>query len=69
LSDDTIILMLGASTILGALGLTAFIWGLKTKQFDDSDKMMNAVLFDNEEDLNRIAKQEIKKHKSEKSDV
>jgi cbb3-type cytochrome oxidase maturation protein len=55
-SDDVIILMLGASTLLGAFGLFAFIWGLKTEQFDDQDKMMSSVLFDNEEDLNRKAK-------------
>ncbi len=56
MSDDVIILMLGASTLLGAFGLFAFIWGLKTEQFDDQDKMMSSVLFDNEEDLNRKAK-------------
>ncbi len=61
MSDDTIIMMLGASTLLGALGLIAFIWGLKTGQFDDQNKMMSSVLFDNEEDLNRIAKMEQKK--------
>jgi cbb3-type cytochrome oxidase maturation protein len=58
MSEDTIILMLGASTLLGALGLFAFIWGLKTDQFDDQDKMMSSVLFDNEEDLNRAVKAE-----------
>jgi cbb3-type cytochrome oxidase maturation protein len=62
-------MMLGASTVLGALGLTAFIWGLKTKQFDDSDKMMSAVLFDNEEDLNRKAKQENRKKEKLERDV
>lgn len=56
MSDDTIILMLGASTLLGAMGLFAFIWGLKTEQFDDQDKLMSSVLFDNEEDLRRKAK-------------
>ena len=61
MSDDTIIMMLGASTLLGALGLIAFIWGLRTGQFDDQNKMMSSVLFDNEEDLNRIAKMEQKK--------
>ena len=64
MSEDTIILMLGASTLLGAFGLFAFIWGLKTDQFDDQDKMMNSLLFDNEEDLNRMAnykKKSIKK--------
>lgn len=65
MSDDTIIMMLGASTLLGALGLIAFIWGLKTEQFDDQDKMMSSVLFDNEEDLNRAVKMEQKRNRSE----
>jgi cbb3-type cytochrome oxidase maturation protein len=58
--------MLGASTLLGASGLFAFIWGLKTNQFDDADKMMNSVLFDNDEDLNRIANHQNKKNSKEK---
>jgi len=66
MSEYTIILMLGASTLLGAFGLFAFIWGLKTEQFDDADKMMNSVLFDNEEDLNRIANHE-KRNSTKKS--
>jgi cbb3-type cytochrome oxidase maturation protein len=60
MSDSIIILMLSVSTLLGAIGLGAFIWGLKTEQFDDNDKMMSAVLFDNEDDLNRIAKHQDK---------
>jgi len=64
MSDDVIILMLSVSTFLGALGLVAFIWGLKTKQFDDQDKMMSSVLFDNEEDLNRMAKMEQRQKES-----
>ncbi len=61
--------MLGASTLLGALGLIAFIWGLKTEQFDDQDKMMSSVLFDNEEDLNRAVKIEKRKEKSDSKEA
>ena len=68
MNEYTIILMLGASTLLGAFGLFAFIWGLKTEQFDDQDKMMNCVLFDNEEDLNRIANHEKRKSKTKSKD-
>ena len=64
MSDSIIILMLSVSTLLGAIGLGAFIWGLKTEQFDDKDKMMSAVLFDNEDDLNRIAKYQDKSKKN-----
>ncbi len=58
--------MLSVSTLLGAFGLIAFIWGLKTGQFDDQEKMMNSVLFDNEEDLQRKAKMEEKKKNKKK---
>ena len=43
--------MLATSLIIGLLGLIAFLWGLKNGQFDDEKKMMQSVLFDNEEDL------------------
>ncbi|HIC09744.1 MAG TPA: cbb3-type cytochrome oxidase assembly protein CcoS [Campylobacterales bacterium] len=66
MSDSVIVLMLSVSTLLGAFGLIAFIWGLKTGQFDDQEKMMNSVLFDNEEDLQRKAKMEEKKKNKKK---
>ena len=47
--------MLVTSLIIGLLGLIAFLWGLKNGQFDDEKKMMQGVLFDNEEDLRRAA--------------
>ena len=54
-------MMLGASLFLGAIALTAFIWGIKNNQFDDEEKMMNAMHYDSEEDLNDAADQERKK--------
>jgi len=66
MSDSVIVLMLSVSTLLGAFGLIAFIWGLKTGQFDDQEKMMNSVLFDNEEDLQRKAKMEEKRKNKKK---
>jgi len=59
--------MLGVSVFIGFLGLVAFIWGLKTGQFDDEKKMMQGVLFDSEEDLIEAAKRDekIKKTKEE----
>ena len=53
--------MLGVSLILGFFGLLGFLWGLKNGQFDDENKMMEGVLFDTPEDLNKIAKKK-KKH-------
>ncbi len=59
-------MMLGASLILGGLALLAFLWGLKNGQFDDEEKFLNAVKFDNEEDLNDAVNQEKKKEKLRK---
>jgi len=54
-------MMLGASLFLGAIALVAFLWGIKEGQFDDEKKMLNQVLYDNEEDLNDTAEQDRKK--------
>jgi cbb3-type cytochrome oxidase maturation protein len=43
--------MLGVSTALGAFGLVALLWGVKTGQFDDQNKFLDAARYDNEEDL------------------
>ena len=56
-----ITMMLGASIFLGGLALIAFLWGIKSGQFDDKEKMMNQPLYDNEDDLNTAAEQERKK--------
>lgn len=62
MDTNTLILMISASIFLGSLGLGAFIWGLKTGQFDDQEKMMQGVLFDGEEELNDAANKEKKTH-------
>ena len=54
--DNWVIAMeLGASLFLGAIALTAFLWGIKNGQFDDETKMMNQVQFDDEKELNDAA--------------
>lgn len=69
MDTTTLVLMITVSLFLGSLGLIAFVWGLKTGQFDDKDKMMQGVLFDGEEELNDAAKQERKaKEKEQKSE-
>ena len=50
MSETTIILMLSVSTLLGALGLIALIWGVKTGQFDDQNRFIDGARYDNEED-------------------
>jgi len=57
LSVEIVAFMLGISLILGFFGLLGFLWGLKNGQFDDENKMMEGVLFDTPEDLNKIANQ------------
>ncbi|MDX1296508.1 MAG: cbb3-type cytochrome oxidase assembly protein CcoS [Sulfurimonadaceae bacterium] len=56
-----IVMMLGASIFLGGLALIAFLWGIKSGQFDDKEKMMNRPLYDDEDELNIAAEQERKK--------
>ena len=54
-------MMLGASTLLGALGLWALLWGLKTGQFDDTKKFLDGALLDSEEALHDAINLEKKK--------
>jgi cbb3-type cytochrome oxidase maturation protein len=56
MSENIIILMLSVSTFLGALGLIALIWGVKSGQFDDQSKFIDGVRYDNEEDLQDAVK-------------
>ncbi|WP_431859780.1 cbb3-type cytochrome oxidase assembly protein CcoS [Azospirillum sp.] len=40
--------MIAAALSLGGLGLIAFLWALKSGQFDDLDGAANRILFDDE---------------------
>lgn len=55
MSENIVALMIGISTFLGAIGLTALIWAVRTGQFDDHSKFIDAVRHDNEEDLQDAA--------------
>ena len=55
MSENIVILMIGVSTFLGALGLIALLWGVKTGQFDDQSKFIDAARFDGEEELRDAA--------------
>lgn len=61
MSNWVIAMMLGVSTLLGAFGLFALLWGLKTGQFDDEEKFLNAARYDSEEDLQDAVMMEKKK--------
>lgn len=54
--------MLFVSLLLGLFGLIAFLWGLKTGQFDDEKKMMQGILYDNQDDLNDAVQQKRKEN-------
>ena len=66
MDDWVVAMMLGASIFLGSIALFAFLWALKSGQFDDEEKFLNAVKFDSEEDLNDAINQEKKKEKLRK---
>ncbi len=65
MSEGVVILMIGISTFLGAIGLLALIWAVKTGQFDDEAKFVDAARFDNEEDLQAAIRLEEKKKERE----
>ncbi len=61
-----IALMLGASIFLGGLALIAFLWGIRSGQFDDEQKFLNQARLDGDEDLQDAVEQEQKKNKLKK---
>ncbi len=66
--DDTLFFMLVVGLIISAGMLFLFIWAAKSGQFDDSNKMVNGLLFDSVEDLNDAVNKEksLKAAKAEK---
>jgi len=63
-----IAMMLGASLLLGAVALGAFLWGIKNGQFDDEKRMMNQVHYDDEKELNDAASQQRKRESAMKKE-
>jgi len=64
MSDNVITLMIGISTALGAFGLFALIWGIKTGQFDDQEKFLDGAKFDSEEDYKDAVMMQKKKEEA-----
>ncbi|ADG92450.1 cytochrome oxidase maturation protein, cbb3-type [Arcobacter nitrofigilis DSM 7299] len=58
---STLLMMLVVGLIVSFAILGMFIWGAKTGQFDDTNKMMDGLLFDSQEDLNDAISRENKK--------
>ena len=61
-----IAMMIGASTLLGALGLWRLMWGIKSGQFDDHQKFLDGAQFDSEEALQDAVMMEKKKEEAKK---
>jgi cbb3-type cytochrome oxidase maturation protein len=66
MSESIVILMISVSTFLGALGLAALLWGVKTGQFDDQSKFIDAARYDGEEELRDAVMMEEKKIQAKK---
>jgi cbb3-type cytochrome oxidase maturation protein len=44
----SILYLIAISVTLGALGLAAFLWSLRSGQYDDMEGAANRILFDDE---------------------
>ena len=64
MSSSIMTMMIGISTFLGALGLAALIWGIKTGQFDDQSKFIDGARFDNEDELRDAIRMEEKQKRA-----
>jgi len=61
MSGSIIAMMIGVSLFLGTIALLALLWGLKTGQFDDQNRFINAAQFDGEDELRDAAMMEKRK--------
>lgn len=52
MNTAVITIMLIVSIAIGLIGLVVFLWGLRSGQFDDAQKITHGALFDSVEDLN-----------------
>jgi cbb3-type cytochrome oxidase maturation protein len=50
---SVILYLIPIALLLGGLGLAAFLWSLKSGQFDDLDGAAHRILFDDDEDAER----------------
>lgn len=47
---DVVIYLLAAALFLGLLGLAAFVWSLKSGQFDDMEGAAHRAIMDDDEE-------------------
>lgn len=60
MENGMIAIMLGVSLLIGLLGLIAFLWGLRSGQFDDATKFTQGLLMDGVDELNEAYKNDKK---------
>lgn len=60
MNSGMIAIMLSVSLLIGLLGLIAFIWGLRTGQFDDEKKFTQGLLMDGVDELNDAYRNDLK---------
>ncbi|GAA6882401.1 cbb3-type cytochrome oxidase assembly protein CcoS [Helicobacter pylori] len=58
MNTEILTIMLVVSVLMGLIGLIAFLWGVKSGQFDDEKRMLEGVLYDSTSDLNEAILQE-----------
>ncbi|MFT2623561.1 cbb3-type cytochrome oxidase assembly protein CcoS [Helicobacter pylori] len=58
MNTEILTIMLVVSVLMGLIGLIAFLWGVKSGQFDDEKRMLESVLYDSISDLNEAVLQE-----------
>ncbi|UOS18941.1 cbb3-type cytochrome oxidase assembly protein CcoS [Helicobacter pylori] len=58
MNTEILTIMLVVSLLMGLIGLIAFLWGVKSGQFDDEKRMLESVLYDSTSDLNEAILQE-----------
>ena len=46
---DILLILIPVALFLGLLGLAAFLWALRSGQFEDLDGAANRILFDDED--------------------
>jgi cbb3-type cytochrome oxidase maturation protein len=47
---SVLIFLIPITLILGLVGVMAFLWSLKSKQYDDLEGSANRILFDDEDE-------------------
>jgi cbb3-type cytochrome oxidase maturation protein len=48
---DSLLILIPAALFLGLVGLVAFLWALRSGQFEDLDGAAHRILFDDEKPL------------------